>query len=361
MDGYATLIFLFFGCSLSSCSKFPLPEYYYVNLLMNWTDAQDYCRVHYTDLATLESMDDINRLKADFSYNLSWVGLSRDPNSRRWSATVEANTTGFHAWAETEPNHIGGNENCVLMSTNRQWRDYSCDRVRTFVCYTVTNQNDTTYVFIPTPGTWNFAQEYCGEHHTDLAVIRTAVENDKVFSVKPPPAQVWIGPHRVRWTWADSSQSSFRNWKADEPENCDGDQLCAAENDLHEWIDTNCQNKNTFICHQVAKLRTVVRLTTETNADMTDPAIQAQILQQVTSFFFKLFGRCKITEDEENDWHPIRKRGNPARFFYPSSARRSADESGRGKLHSAMEDWAQEKGETLTERSCTLHFNICFF
>lgn len=124
------------GCSLSSCSKFPLPEYYYVNLLMNWTDAQDYCRVHYTDLATLESMDDINRLKADFSYNLSWVGLSRDPNSRRWSATVEANTTGFHAWAETEPNHIGGNENCVLMSTNRQWRDYSCDRVRTFVCYT---------------------------------------------------------------------------------------------------------------------------------------------------------------------------------------------------------------------------------
>ncbi|KAF0031931.1 hypothetical protein F2P81_016486 [Scophthalmus maximus] len=174
----------------------------------------------------------------------------------------------------------------------------------------VTNQNDTTYVFIPTPGTWNFAQEYCGEHHTDLAVIRTAVENDKVFSVKPPPAQVWIGPHRVRWTWADSSQSSFRNWKADEPENCDGDQLCAAENDLHEWIDTNCQNKNTFICHQgecsmtktnfwfnqiftagplyfpVAKLRTVVRLTTETNADMTDPAIQAQILQQTNSRHF---------------------------------------------------------------------------
>ncbi|AWP15669.1 putative macrophage mannose receptor 1-like [Scophthalmus maximus] len=154
----------------------------------------------------------------------------------------------------------------------------------------VTNQNDTTYVFIPTPGTWNFAQEYCGEHHTDLAVIRTAVENDKVFSVKPPPAQVWIGPHRVRWTWADSSQSSFRNWKADEPENCDGDQLCAAENDLHEWIDTNCQNKNTFICHQVAKLRTVVRLTTETNADMTDPAIQAQILQQLGAALTNLGG-----------------------------------------------------------------------
>ncbi|XP_051263372.1 macrophage mannose receptor 1-like [Dicentrarchus labrax] len=292
MDFYVTMILLFFGYGFNSCSQFPKRKYYYVNMPMNWTEAQHYCREKYTDLATIESTDDISRLKPDFLYAWAWIGLKDDPkswkvsmgndtNSWRWSATGLTSKTGYHNWKVGQPNNEWSNANCVSMGTNGKWYDRDCKSLWSFVCYNVTNQTEKTYVFISALKSWNDAQAYCREHYTDLPMIENSVENNEVYSAAP--AEVWIGLYRVPWTWSDNTQSSFRQWLIGFPNNFGGHKFCVDENFLHTWEDGNCDVKLPFICHQVSKLKTTVRMKFQTDADITDPATNAQILQQLAA------------------------------------------------------------------------------
>ncbi|KAI3360773.1 hypothetical protein L3Q82_013007 [Scortum barcoo] len=290
MACYSTLVLLFCGFGLNCCSQFPVRKYYYVNLAMSWPNAQQYCREKYSDLATFESMDDISRLKAPFSYSWAWIGLKDGPeswktnmgddtNSWRWSATGETSKTGYSNWGTNEPNNGRLDEMCVVMGQDGKWSDVNCVSSNYFVCYHVTSQSEKTYVFISTLKTWTDARDYCREHFTDLPVIENTAENTEVYSAKSANASVWIGLYRVSWTWSDNTQSSFRFWKSGKPDNLYDTQLCAAENSLHQWNGGFCELQLPFICHQVLKLRTVVKMMILT--DKTDSATNTQILQQL--------------------------------------------------------------------------------
>ncbi|XP_034466015.1 C-type mannose receptor 2-like [Hippoglossus hippoglossus] len=284
MDFCATLFLLFFGCVL--CSRFPQRQYHYVQLPMNWIGAQSYCREHYADLATFESAADIQTLKADFLYQWAWLGLRDAPqvsDTWRWSMTGETSRTGYQAWKHGEPNNYAGKENCVAMNTKGEWNDSPCNARINFVCYSVANTNHQIYHYIALSRTWSSAWKYCRAHYTDLAWIENQVENSQVLSVKPASAQVWIGLYRGPWTWSDMSQSSFRNWKTVSADIFIGNRSCAVENPLHEWSYLPCEDKHPFICQQVPRQKMVVRMKAETEADLTDPAVNAQLLQQFSA------------------------------------------------------------------------------
>nr|XP_040020190.1 macrophage mannose receptor 1-like [Gasterosteus aculeatus aculeatus] len=292
MDCCLPLIVLFCGVNFISCSHLPpLRKYYYVDKLMTWAGAQRYCREKYTDLATFESMDDVSRLPPDTTYR--WIGLSddpkswrgtmgNDPNSWRWSSTGETSRTGYQNWAAGKPTNPL--QTCAVMLTDGRWNEYSCESAFYFICYTETNQATKSYVLIQLSKRWSAARDYCRQRYTDLAKIENDEEQNKVNSVKLQYyIVVWIGLYRVPWTWSDKSQSSIRMWASGEPNNGDMIEICAAQYPSHQWNDDNCFKLLPFICHQVITLKTTLRIKFETDADITDPALNTQILQQLSA------------------------------------------------------------------------------
>ncbi|XP_020566134.1 L-selectin-like [Oryzias latipes] len=128
---------------------------------------------------------------------------------------------------------------------------------------------------------WSSAQQYCRKNYKDLAMIENQEENTEAQNTKPSNYKVWIGLYQEPWTWSDGSKSSFRNWDPSSLNNYGGNQHCGTENSENVWGDEDCSVKRAFICHQVSKRKTTLRMKFSSDADLTDPKVNAQILQQL--------------------------------------------------------------------------------
>ncbi|XP_036959337.1 putative C-type lectin domain family 20 member A isoform X2 [Acanthopagrus latus] len=163
------------------------------------TEAQKYCRETYTDLATIDNMEDvkilINTVDQSKASNGFWIGLYDDLNSWRWSLS----NTSFYRDGEAEfrqsnngePNNSDSREHCTAM-IDGQWNDINCMTRLRSVCMDVRGLN-VTFVLIETLMNWTEAQSYCREHHTDLASVRNMIENQKVADLVPAGQEAWIG------------------------------------------------------------------------------------------------------------------------------------------------------------------------
>uniref|UniRef100_A0AAZ3S8B4 C-type lectin domain-containing protein n=1 Tax=Oncorhynchus tshawytscha TaxID=74940 RepID=A0AAZ3S8B4_ONCTS len=191
-------------------------QYHVINIKKTWTDAQSYCRAHYTDLATVDDMEDLNRLMTSVSSSnyWFWIGLKKGDSMKwHWSLAdrrfYREGETEFRNWDTGTPQ----NGNCALMSTSGLWNNTSCDDQHHFICYDGKQDTNQTYVLIQENRTWIDAQSYCRQYHTDLVSVRNQTENteiNKKITLRGLP--VWIGLFLDSWRWSDQSDSSFRNW-----------------------------------------------------------------------------------------------------------------------------------------------------
>ncbi|RXN11533.1 macrophage mannose receptor 1-like isoform X1 [Labeo rohita] len=181
------------NCTQSSCAR----QYHFLSESKTWAEAQSYCRHNYTDLATIDNMEEMNRLIK----------------------------TGI--WSET-----------------------SCSSRLPFVCYDGRANASTNYVFLYLSNTWTEAQKYCREHYTDLVSIRNKAENYRVQTLLSYYSVVWIGLYRTR-SWSDQSNSSFSNWRTGQPDNAGYSEYCTAVSfsDSGSWTDENCNTALPFICY----------------------------------------------------------------------------------------------------------------
>uniref|UniRef100_A0A669CWN0 C-type lectin domain-containing protein n=2 Tax=Oreochromis TaxID=8139 RepID=A0A669CWN0_ORENI len=112
--------FLFFSGGLPTLPPHSR-EYHFVNQMMNWTEAQSYCREHFTDLVTIYNSN-INQLLLSMAANIDyvWIGLYRDP----WAPWSDNTTSTFTNWAPSDPNNYASAEYCgALNLMSGKWDD----------------------------------------------------------------------------------------------------------------------------------------------------------------------------------------------------------------------------------------------
>ncbi|XP_060746351.1 C-type mannose receptor 2-like [Tachysurus vachellii] len=278
-------------------------QYHFVSENKTWTEAQRYCRENYTDLATIDNMEEMNTLlnTVNGSYSgLAWIGLYGDEDSWRWSldddAFYQEGERDFRGWKH-QPDNANGNEMCVTMGYGGWWFDRPCTDRKSFVCY---NGMNNTYVMIYEQKTWEEAQRFCRIRYTDLASVRNQTEHQKILSIINS-SEVWIGLYRNR-LWSDHSNSTFTYWRPVSPEPTPepdnglhsfgqrGSQHCTAVDHLGQWTDENCFARFPFICYSAFTPGAVMglRMKVTANENLLNSQIKRLVLIELQQELSKL-------------------------------------------------------------------------
>ncbi|XP_030635242.1 macrophage mannose receptor 1-like [Chanos chanos] len=244
--------------SLSACVPH---QYHFVKVEKNWTEAQTYCREHYTDLATIDNQEDTDELIKTVKGDVErvWIGLEKSGDMRwQWSlgdpAFYREGEMEFTNWHSGEPNHLE-TEKCTEMRQDGKWNNQPCDHNQISVCYNERKVSSDRYILIKDYKPWTEAQSYCREHHTDLVSVRNQTENHMIWSlINDSTRDARIGLFRDSWKWSDQSKSSFRNWAPGQPNNNVGIENCTVMqvtgNKRGQWHDLSCGDEKPFVCYE---------------------------------------------------------------------------------------------------------------
>ncbi|XP_058477627.1 macrophage mannose receptor 1-like [Solea solea] len=266
-----------------SCGNY---EYHLINMKKDWETAQQYCRENYVDLATISNTEDTQQVAAVVEAagvnSEIWIGLRETgPASWLWSTSTSQGVENYTNWAESPaPTH-----HCGGMRSDGKWLSVLCTTTLPFVC-----QGDEAsrelYVVLQN-STWRQAQDYCRQHHQDLASAGTEEQNQALLQMlnqSGSPSLAWMGLFKDEWKWSDQSNASFRYWSSSQPNN-DGN--CALYTRYSKtWYDRGCTYAHPFLCYTaIPQTVWTVRMKIESHTliDLNDPTVTEAMLTQFQS------------------------------------------------------------------------------
>ncbi|XP_037613984.1 secretory phospholipase A2 receptor-like [Sebastes umbrosus] len=266
-------------------------QYHYVADPKTWTEAASYCRRTYTDLASIENIEEMNQLKNTVSssgHNSEvWIGLY-SAIVWKWSDGYRGTGSRYRNWrtSNTEPDLYSGGQFCVVTGGDGRWYDDFCNREHPFVCYRGT-QLDPEFVVVNERMSWSSAQRYCRENFIDLATVRNDTETQEIQSLVPSRSLAWIGLFRdPNFNWSDGSNYKFSYWAAAKNPFGSLTHVCAvaALQSSGKWRAFDCERRLPFVCYSLPVNRQVVRLRMkpeDSSLDLNDPAVKADILKKL--------------------------------------------------------------------------------
>ncbi|XP_041091035.1 macrophage mannose receptor 1-like [Polyodon spathula] len=106
-------------------------RYTLIQELKTWTEAQQYCREHHTDLVSIKNTSENEDLVKKAQGVPFWIGLFNEP----WKWSHQGDNYTFHYWKNGEPDNCEGRQRCVRMYKSGEWGDKECDLLYPFFCY----------------------------------------------------------------------------------------------------------------------------------------------------------------------------------------------------------------------------------
>ncbi|XP_073695239.1 macrophage mannose receptor 1-like [Garra rufa] len=246
-----TLFFILLLSALCSVSECVQRQYHFINERKTWTEAQRYCREKYSDLATVDNMNDMNELKKsmnDRSFQYVWIGLQKTGRDEwQWSSSEPVL---YLNWATGQPQGVGY---CGMM-TNGKWHALTCSANQRFIC-----NNNLDLIVVKENLTWSEALRYCRQNHVDLVSVHSEEIQRRVMNVvkRASTAAVWLGLHNYcimnMWLWVSGEMVCYHNWapgNGTTPENCKLENRKGAvqSGGDQRWISLPESHKLNFIC-----------------------------------------------------------------------------------------------------------------
>uniref|UniRef100_A0A9J7Z843 C-type lectin domain-containing protein n=3 Tax=Cyprinus carpio TaxID=7962 RepID=A0A9J7Z843_CYPCA len=232
-------------------------QFEYVQMRMNCTEAQRYCRENYSDLASIDNIADVtellNSVNGTSGDSRVWIGLMDTFRSEwKWSlgdpAFYTAHDSLFRNWVLSQPNN--SQYYCAYMSQDGLWHYDYCTNQRFFICY---NDSSKGIILVQQLMSWRSAQSFCRANHTDLSSVRNQGENQQIQQLVNTGGvtAVWIGLFRDSWEWSDNSTSSFRNWASTEPHGNENATVLVISGSIRgQWEDWPCNTLFPFVCQE---------------------------------------------------------------------------------------------------------------
>nr|XP_046190146.1 macrophage mannose receptor 1-like [Oncorhynchus gorbuscha] len=236
--------------ALCAVASGKLREYHYVSEEKTWSEAQRYCREHYTDLAFISNQEEVDQLLPISRGDWTWIGLHRDANDPTGWTWSGGENSAFRFWKSGEPNNAGGIEDCVMVQWDVRWMDSRCSRTRPFLCY------KEKLILVQEMKTWEEALKYCRDHYTDLPSLLSKTEHLQAQS-KMEGAQtdhVWTGLIFLarEWLWVNGDHLKYQAWSGGELPHCPTQYLhCGTlTRDEEHWGTRNCKERRNFLCYR---------------------------------------------------------------------------------------------------------------
>lgn len=214
---------------------------------VHWHAAQQYCREHFTDLASVSSREEEEQIRSMIEpHERRWIGLYRDAadwKGWKWSG-------GGRLTPDPRVPFIG--EVCVFIkSAIKTWYASSCNKQLHFICYRWEGQ----LILVKQNKTWEEALGYCRARYRDLASVLSESDHLQARGAlkEAQTDEVWTGLRFLAgyWLWVngDAMGDGGESKSRVQLPGCPGNQHCGTLGRMGEsWANRECQEKRNFLC-----------------------------------------------------------------------------------------------------------------